>query len=196
MATASKRTAVDVFQSGDAALAWEANDLATLLTPLSHHRLDLRTLSSHQTPQPPQTLAVDYQVPLILASAHAGIGGLIDDEYIQGTMGVPKQWFKGIGQSLIPKCFLTQVVGDSMEQSAPEGSYLLAAPSSLAEEQQHHRPVLVQFDGKLSVKRLQQHPKTHHLSLVSENPKYPPHRIDPLSIEFVWRVLEVLVEFR
>ena len=195
MATASNLRAVELFHASNVSLACnannEANDLATLLTPLTHHRLDLRALS-----QQPQALGVDYQVPLILASAHAGIGGLIDDEYIQGTMGVPKQWFKGIGQSLIPKCFLTQVVGDSMEQSAPEGSYLLAAPSSLVEEQQHHRPVLVQFDGKLSVKRLQQHPKTHHLSLVSENPKYPPHRIDPLSIEFVWRVLEVLVEFR
>lgn len=193
MAMASNRTAVDVFQSSDVSLAWEANDMATLLTPLSYHRLDSRTLSAQDNSQP---LAVDYQVPLILASAHAGIGGLIDDEYIAGTIGVPKQWLKGIGQSLIPKCFLTQVVGDSMEQSAPEGSYLLAVPSTLEEEQQHHRPVLVQFDGKLSVKRLEQQPKTRHLSLVSENPKYPPHRIDPLSIEFVWRVLEVLVEFR
>ena len=194
MATASNRAMVDLFQSGDMASAWEAHDLTTLLMPLADHRLDLRTLSAQQGS--PTPLVAEYRIPLILASAHAGIGGLIDDEYIAGTMGVPKQWLKGISQSLIPKCFLTQVVGDSMEQSAPEGSYLLAAPSSLAEEQQHRRPVLVQFDGKLSVKRLEQHPKTRHLSLVSENPKYPPHRIDPLSIEFVWRVLEVLVEFR
>jgi phage repressor protein C with HTH and peptisase S24 domain len=193
MATAFNRTAVDVFQSGDVSLAWEANDLATLLTPLADHRLDLRALSAQDSSSP---MVAEYRIPLILASAHAGIGGLIDDEYISGTIGVPKQWFKGIGQSLIPKCFLTQVVGDSMEQSAPEGSYLLAAPSTLAEEQQHRRPVLVQFDGKLSVKRLEPQPKTGHLSLVSENPNYPPHRIDPLSIEFVWRVLEVLVEFR
>lgn len=192
MATASNRAVVELFQSGDVSSAWEANDLATLLTPLTDHRLDLRTLAANQ----PSPLPVDYRIPLILASAHAGIGGIIEDEYIAGTMGVPKQWLKGISQSLIPKCFLTQVVGDSMEQSAPEGSYILAAPSSLAEEQQHHRPVLVQFDGKLSVKRLEPHPKTRHLSLVSENPKYPPHRIDPRSIEFVWRVLEVLVEFR
>lgn len=193
MATASNRAVVDVFQSSELSLAWEAHNLATLLTPLTHHRLDVRTLSAQDNPQP---LAVAYQVPLILASAHAGIGGLIDDEYITGTIGVPKPWFKGIGQALIPKCFLTQVVGDSMEQSAPEGSYLLAAPSTLAEEQQHRRPVLVQFDGKLSVKRIEGNGRSHHLTLVSENPKYPPHRIDPLSIEFVWRVLEVLVEFR
>lgn len=193
MATASNRAVVDLFQSGNISSAWEANDLATLLTPLADHRLDLRALSAQDSPG---SLVAEYRIPLILASAHAGIGGLIDDEYIQGTMGVPKQWLKGISQSLIPKCFLTQVVGDSMAQSAPEGSYLLAAPSTLEEEQQHRRPVLVQFDGKLSVKRLEQHPKTRHLSLVSENPNYPPHRIDPLSIEFVWRVLEVLVEFR
>jgi len=193
MATASKRTAVDVFQSSEMSLAWEANDLATLLTPLSHHHLDLRTLADQEDPQ---LLVADYHVPLILASAHAGIGGVIEDEYIAGTIGVPKQWFKGIGQSLIPKCFLTQVVGDSMEQSAPEGSYLLAAPSTLEEEQQHRRPVLVQFDGQLSVKRIEGNGRTSHLTLVSENPKYPPRRIDPCSIEFVWRVLEVLVEFR
>ncbi|MFN8614815.1 MAG: S24 family peptidase [Vampirovibrionales bacterium] len=192
----SNLAVVDPHQPDISPVAWNtplgSSAQSVVLVPLQY----AQTLSPEKAPQLIQAYreAPQCVVPLIQASAHAGVGGRIQDEYIEAGLPIPQEWLRGVSQSLLPQCFLTQVVGDSMGETAPEGAYILAAPSTA--QQELNRPALVQFDGALSVKRLKIDPKTNHLRLVSDNPAYKPFSVPPQHVEFVWRVLEVLVEFR
>jgi SOS-response transcriptional repressor LexA len=88
--------------------------------------------------------------------------------------------------------FGVQIAGDSMEPRYPSGSIVVVDRSQADPSALLHRPVLIQVEGAVALKILNQ--GSSHWILESLNPKFRPVYVDKTSNPVLGRVIGAWVE--
>ncbi|WP_456391166.1 S24 family peptidase [Profundibacter sp.] len=129
--------------------------------------------------------------------ASAGLGTVPVSEAVADQIAFTRAWLIRHG---IPADMsgLVRVRGDSMEPTIPDGSYVLVQFNI---DQSNLKPgiYIIRLDDAIVIKRLQLSPKKEDnwISLISDNPSYPPTVInnpDDTSFVAIARVRTVISE--
>jgi phage repressor protein C with HTH and peptisase S24 domain len=93
-----------------------------------------------------------------------------------------------ITRSPVERIFGVQVKGDSMEDTLHDRDWVIV--DSLQQRLVREGIFALNNDGEAIVKRVQQHMETHTVTLISDNPKYPPQLIKkPERLKVIGRVI-------
>jgi hypothetical protein len=128
-------------------------------------------------------------VPKLAVGASAGGGALNSDEALAGKVGFDEKWLRKMG--LDPaRLSLIRVNGDSMQPTLNHGDDIMV-DTAAAERPAKKGIHVLRLDGTLMVKRLQPE-KGGRLSILSDNPSYPPIMdVDPGEVTVIGRVVWV-----
>lgn len=114
-------------------------------------------------------------IPLIDVSVSAGLGVLAREASIEHAIAFNAQWLRGKIDCNPANLSIVTVHGDSMYPTLQDGDLILV-DSQVAE--QRDDIYVFQMEGELLVKRLQRLPGGL-LSVISDNPKFPPFTVNP-----------------
>ncbi|MEO0854421.1 MAG: S24 family peptidase, partial [Cyanobacteria bacterium J06648_11] len=114
-------------------------------------------------------------IPLIDVSVSAGLGVLAREASIEHAIAFNAQWLRGKIDCNPANLSIVTVHGDSMYPTLQDGDLILV-DSQIAE--QRDDIYVFQMEEELLVKRLQRLPGGL-LSVISDNPKFPPFTVNP-----------------
>lgn len=123
-------------------------------------------------------------IPRLRLEASAGPGATVGEEDAIGSFRFSPRWLRD--QGLQPaRLSAIAVRGDSMEPTLREGDEILVDTGANPWRDGVH---VVRVDGTLLVKRLQL-PQAGRITLLSDNPGYPPIELPAQEVEIIGRVV-------
>ena len=130
-------------------------------------------------------------IPVYDVQASAGHGALAEAERRSSQIAFEGKWLKKLTASNASKLSIISVAGDSMEPTLFDGDDIMWNMDDAMARLRDGIYVL-RRDDALSVKRIALDPSSNKVSIISDNPAYPPrHGISRGSLNILGRVLWV-----
>ena len=127
-------------------------------------------------------------IPVLDVSASAGPGAIPGFETSRASMEFDPRWIKRLAASGADKLNIIQVRGDSMAPTICNGDDVMVDTGDGVERLRDGIYVL-RIDDVLMAKRLAVRPSDRTISILSDNPAYPPYdNLDRQSLRIVGRV--------
>jgi Peptidase S24-like len=127
-------------------------------------------------------------IPILDVRASAGPGAVPDLETSRGSMEFDPRWVKRLTASSPDKLSIIQVRGDSMAPTICDGDEVMVDTGDGVARLRDGIYVL-RIDDVLMAKRLGVRPSDRTISILSDNPAYPPYdNLDRQSLHVIGRV--------
>jgi phage repressor protein C with HTH and peptisase S24 domain len=136
-----------------------------------------------------RVVGVEYaRIPLYDIRASAGRGSLAADGEPIGWRLFEMDWIRGIAGTKLDQLAVVKVSGDSMWDTLHDGDHVLVDRGRRALAQPGI--FVLALDAELIVKRVSMDFQSRAVTIISDNPKYPPQTVDdPELLRVVGRVI-------
>lgn len=129
-----------------------------------------------------------FAIPVYDADASAGPGSHVEIDTVRHHILFRTDWLRQVTLAPAARLMAVGIVGDSMEPTLRSGDTVLI--DTLIQSPREDAIYVLRYDGVLQAKRLRVDPVNRLVSIISENPLYPPLiNVNPADIHVAGRVI-------
>lgn len=111
-------------------------------------------------------------IPVYAATASAGPGSDVEHDRVRHHIIFREDWLRRIAAPPFARVMAVGIVGDSMEPTLRDGDTVLIDTAVRAPRED--AIYVLRYDGLLQAKRIRTDPVSRTITIISENPLYPP----------------------